>query len=117
MDEWIRVRYRNNREGLVDDVTLNELIIYKKIKQFYRPSEKRWVNIETDPVRRAPRLYNGSERRRRKGILGETKRELFSRCLRGEQPKRLTAEEWFDKGFTLLFDYGPCRLFILAIIE
>ncbi|HOD36632.1 MAG TPA: hypothetical protein PLR20_12625 [Syntrophales bacterium] len=64
MDEWIRVRYRNNREGLVDDVTLNELIVSKKIKQFYRPSEKRWVNIETDPVRRTPRLYSGSERRR-----------------------------------------------------
>jgi len=56
MDKWIRVRYRSNREDLVDDVTLNELIVSKKIKQFYRPSEKRWVNIETDPVRGAEKL-------------------------------------------------------------
>ena len=119
MDEWIRVRYRNNREGLVDDVTLNELIIYKKIKQFYRPSEKRWVNIETDPVRRAPCLYNGSERRKRKGVFGETYRELLFRYLKGKDPKRLTAQEWFEKGFALLFDYGQyeeaTRAFACAI--
>ncbi len=106
MDEWIRVRYRNNREGLVDDVTLNELIVSKKIKQFYRPSENRWVNIETDPVRRAPRLYNGSDRRQRRGVLGETYREILSRYLKGDEPKQRTAQEWFDKGFALLFDYG-----------
>jgi tetratricopeptide (TPR) repeat protein len=119
MDEWIRVRYRNNREGLVDDVTLNELIVLKKIKQFYRPSEKRWVNIETDPVRRAPRLYNGSDRRRRRGVLSETYREIVSRVLKGKDPKRLTAQEWFEKGFALLFDYGhyeeATRAFACAI--
>jgi len=119
MDEWIRVRYRNNREGLVDDVTLNELIVSKKIKQFYRPSEKRWVNIETDPVRRAPRFYNGSDRRRQRGVLGETYREIMSRYFKGNDPKRLTAQEWFEKGFALLFNYGQyeeaTRAFACAI--
>ncbi len=32
MHTFIHVRYRNNREGLVDDVTLNELILSGKVK-------------------------------------------------------------------------------------
>ena len=53
MDTLISVRYRNNREGLVDDVTLNDLIQTGRIRQFYRLSEGRWVDIEKDPVRRS----------------------------------------------------------------
>ncbi|HPC74137.1 MAG TPA: tetratricopeptide repeat protein [Syntrophales bacterium] len=105
MDDRIKVRYRNNREGFVDDVTLNELIISKKIKQFYRPSEKRWVNIETDPVRREKRFFNGSERRR-KGVLGGACREMMSRYFGRRSPDRRTAQEWFEKGFDLLFTCG-----------
>ncbi len=120
MDELIKVRYRNNREGRVDDVTLHELIVSKKIKQFYRPSEKRWVNMETDPVRREPRFYNGSDRRRkREDVLGGTYREILSRYLKGKDPKRLTAQEWFEKGFSLLFTYShyeeATRAFACAI--
>ncbi len=36
MYKLIQVRYWNNREGLIDDVTLNELILGKKIRQFFR---------------------------------------------------------------------------------
>ena len=120
MDELIKVRYRNNREGLVDDVTLHELIVSKKIKQFYRPSEKRWVNIETDPVRRETRFYNGSDRRRQqKSVPGGTYREILSNYLKGKNSKRLTAQEWFEKGFALLFTYGhyeeATRAFACAI--
>jgi tetratricopeptide (TPR) repeat protein len=106
MDEQIKVRYRNNREGFVDDVTLHELIVSKKIRQFYRPSEKRWVDIETDPVRRVNRFYNGSDRRRQKGVLGETYRDILSKYLGVRIPDRWTAQEWFEKGFDLLFTYG-----------
>jgi len=58
----IQVRYRTGREGLVDDVTLNELIESDRIRQFYRPTEGRWVDIHTGPVRRGVRRYRGPER-------------------------------------------------------
>ena len=53
MSTLISVRYLNNREGLVDDVTLNDLILTGRIRQFYRLSEGRWVDVEKDPVRRS----------------------------------------------------------------
>ncbi len=63
MDTLISVRYRNNREGLVDDVTLNDLIRTGGIRQFYRLSEGRWVDIEIDPVRRSEAGQPGFGRR------------------------------------------------------
>jgi hypothetical protein len=45
MSTLISVRYLNNREGLVDDVTLNDLILTGRIRQFYRLSEGRWVDV------------------------------------------------------------------------
>jgi predicted Zn-dependent protease len=104
MFKLIQVRYRNNREGLVDDVTLNELIRERKIKQFFHPSESRWVDVEKDPVRVKTNGFMGPERRE---ALRPTKREkppgLISKLLRRKTPEKLTsAEEWFEKGFVLL---------------
>jgi hypothetical protein len=42
--ELIQVRYGSGREGSVDDITLNELILSHNIGQFYRPSQERWIN-------------------------------------------------------------------------
>lgn len=59
----IQVRYCNGREGSVDDITLNELILSHKIGQFYRRSQEKWINIEIDPVRMRKSRYGGHERR------------------------------------------------------
>jgi hypothetical protein len=45
----------------------------RQIKQFYRPSEGRWVDIGLDRVRRSGGHYAGPERRRVHvtGLAGE----------------------------------------------
>jgi predicted Zn-dependent protease len=124
----ISVRYRNNREGLVDDVTLNELILTGGIRQFYRLSEGRWVDIEIDPVRRSEAGQPGFGRRttdKKQEVLTPASPKRFLDRLRKPPPKTpvppgpLTAREWFDQGFLLLFTSddipGAIRAFAMAI--
>lgn|GEM_PF-808807 len=59
----VKVRYPSNREEYVDDMTLNELISLKKIRELYRPSEGRWVGKTLLAVRRERSLHQGIERR------------------------------------------------------
>ena len=59
----IEVEYPDGRHAFVDDYLLEGLIISKKIKRFFRPSEKRWIAIGTDPVRSWKGDYCGKERR------------------------------------------------------
>ena len=104
MYKLIQVRYWNNREGLIDDLTLNELILERKIRQFFRPSESRWVDVGKDPVRVQSNGFMGPERRE---ALRPTKKEkppgLISKLLRRKEVKALpSAEEWFEQGFVLL---------------
>jgi tetratricopeptide (TPR) repeat protein len=122
---FIDVRYPNGNEGFVDDVTLNELIASKRIRQFYRPFEQRWVDVDTDPIRRGANRYRGPERRaseknaqakkeRPRGLLGS----LFKRR-RYVAPRPLSAQEWFDQGFVLLQttddSMGAVRAFACSI--
>jgi predicted Zn-dependent protease len=112
MNTLISVKYRNNREGLVDDVTLHELIQTGRIRQFYRLSEARWVDIDNDPVRRSETGLPGFSRRandrKQEGVTAPTPRRLLDR-LRKPPPKvpeptgPRTARDWFDQGFLLLF--------------
>jgi tetratricopeptide (TPR) repeat protein len=104
MYKLIQVRYRNNREGLIDDVTLNELIQERKIRQFYRPSENRWVDVEKDPVRVKSNGFMGPERREALRPANKEKPPgLISKLLRRKTPvKGPSAEEWFEQGFVLL---------------
>jgi len=114
MYQLIRVLYWNGKEGKVDDVTLNELVRSNRIKQFYRPSEDRWVAIGADPVRSSEIQYKGPERRvshRREDKHEEQKpRGLLVRLLRRRKklapPKELTAGEWFQQGFVMLYNAG-----------
>jgi tetratricopeptide (TPR) repeat protein len=100
----VQVRYRNNREGLVDDITLNELILSGKIRQFYRPSESRWVNVDNDSVRAKSNGYKGPERREaNKTAKKEEPVGLISRLLRRKaKEKLLSAKEWFEQGFYIM---------------
>jgi len=61
----IRVVYRDNEYGF-DYVTsdlLDTLITQDEITHFYRPSERRWVDVRLDPVRGSGGGYQGPERR------------------------------------------------------
>ncbi len=61
----IRIVYRANKYGF-DYVTggqLDTLIALDGITHFYRPSERRWINIRLDPVRGNGGEYQGPERR------------------------------------------------------
>ncbi len=59
----IKVKYQNNDYDIVPDLMLNELISWKKIRQFYRSSEGRWVTVGSDPIRGIGGSYPGPERR------------------------------------------------------
>jgi tetratricopeptide (TPR) repeat protein len=105
MYKLIQVRYRNNREGLIDDVTLNELIRERKIRQFYRPSESRWVDVDKDPVRVKPNGFMGQERREAlRPVSKEKPPGLILKLLRRKKVEKvLSAEDWFEQGFVLLY--------------
>ena len=60
----IRVQYNNDRYDYVLGGVLNQQLARKNIKQFYRPSEKRWVIVGVDPIRGiGGATYDGAERR------------------------------------------------------
>jgi hypothetical protein len=59
----IRVQYLNDSYADVDARTLDKLLLGKTLKQFYRPSEERWVDVYRDPIRGLGGDYSGSDRR------------------------------------------------------
>ena len=60
----IRVVYHDNTHDLVSVYVLQLGIECRKIKMFYRDSERRWVTVGVDPVRKAREtVYSGPERR------------------------------------------------------
>jgi hypothetical protein len=59
----LRVQYQNNRYDYVNTRTFDKLLLRKRIIQFYRPSEERWVNVDRDPIRGFNRNYSGFDRR------------------------------------------------------
>jgi tetratricopeptide (TPR) repeat protein len=127
----ISVRYRNNREGRVDDVTLNELILTGRIGQFYRLSESRWVDIETEPVRKTeagePEFGRRATDKKQEVLPPPAAPKRFLERWRKPPPKTpelpppgpLTARDWFEQGFLLLFNSddmpSAIRAFAMAI--
>jgi hypothetical protein len=59
----ICVQYLNDRHGDVDGPTLDRLLLGKTLRQFYRPSEDRWVVVYRDPIRGLGGDYRGPDRR------------------------------------------------------
>lgn len=128
MNTLISVRYRSDREGPVDDITLHQLIQAGRIRQFYRPSEERWIDIAKDPVRRNEgdqfALGRRATDRKQENTASEPPRRFLLSRLRkppkAPEPARpLTARDWFDRGFLLLFNSddvpGAIRAFAMAI--
>ncbi len=60
----IEVEYEDGRHMFIDDYLLEGLIKSKQIKQFFRPSQKRWIAIGIGPIRSWKGNYWGMERRR-----------------------------------------------------
>ena len=65
----IQGRSKNNAHDIVPAFMLDKLIAAEKIKQFYRPSERRWITLGLDPVRTTARTHDGLERRRPAGEM------------------------------------------------
>lgn len=96
-DSWrgqmplIRVVYRIGDYGF-DYVTsdlLDSLIKKDEITHFYRPSERRWINIKLDPVRGNGGGYQGPERRGKDNspkLIGE----------KGRPNGEARASDWLD---------------------
>lgn len=63
----IRVQYRKHHRryhhDCIDACSLEKLIQEEEVGWFYRPSEKRWINIYRGPIRGLGRDYSGPERR------------------------------------------------------
>jgi len=61
---FLHVQYQDHRHDFVEANHLDKLIELRQIKQFFRPSEGRWVDIHIDKVRGIGGDYSGPERRR-----------------------------------------------------
>jgi len=59
------VHYKASIYDYVDAYTLDKLLVNKSIQRFYRPSEERWVNVLSDPIRGIGGEYVGPDRRQR----------------------------------------------------
>jgi hypothetical protein len=59
----IMVIYERDTDGITSRQCLNEMIASKRIIQFYRESEKKWVTVGIDPIRGVGGIYDGPERR------------------------------------------------------
>jgi hypothetical protein len=60
----LRVRYPNLTYDYVSSQMIDSLIAQKQIAMFYRPSERQWIDVERDTIRReGAKRYDGIERR------------------------------------------------------
>lgn len=59
------VQYRDFHYEYVDTRTFERLLADKKLRLFYRPSEKRWIYLlrDLDPIRGIGGDYSGPDRR------------------------------------------------------
>jgi len=59
----IHVQYKDLHYDYIDSHTLDRLLADKRLLQFYRTSEERWVNVYRDPIRGSGGDYSGPDRR------------------------------------------------------
>ncbi len=60
----LRVKFGNEKYDYVNGEAIDDLIERKEICMFYRPSEKRWIDVEVGPIRAERGIYYiGPERR------------------------------------------------------
>ena len=59
----LHVQYKDFKYDYVNTHNLDRLLADKSLHRFYRPSEKRMVNVYRDPVRGVGGNYSGPDRR------------------------------------------------------
>jgi len=59
----LHVQYQNHKYDFVHVQTLNRLLRENEIRYFYRPFERRWVDVYLDPIRGLGGIYSGPNRR------------------------------------------------------
>lgn len=67
----IRVMYKDGKYDMIRAFRLDHFLGEDKIGKFFRNSEKRWVTIGTDPIRKNRREegpHTGNERRTKDSI-------------------------------------------------
>jgi hypothetical protein len=60
----IEVQFQDGSHAFVDDFSLEDLIQSRRIKEFYRPSEMRWIVVAGGAIRKSQGGYQGLERRK-----------------------------------------------------
>ncbi len=85
---YIRVAYKEGKSSFdyVPSKWLDPLIMGDDITHFYRPAEKRWINIKLDPVRGKGGFYQGPERR---GNMNRSEEEVQET---GEDERNLSSD-------------------------
>ncbi len=78
----LHVQYRDLRYDYVTTRTLDRLLADKQLRLFFRPSEKRWVNVLSDPVRGIGGEYVGPDRRERRKARKERRASTAGQSIR-----------------------------------
>jgi len=76
----VRVVYHDNSCDMISAFILQLGIDCHKIKMFYRESEKRWITVGIDPLRKYAEIpYDGPERRTTSLLAMQHTLSLFQR--------------------------------------
>ncbi len=70
---YLAIKYNSNQEDIVPAPLLDQLIAAGSIRQFFRPSEQRWVILGVDKTRGIGGTYEGIERRRQAPMVRTVK--------------------------------------------
>ena len=64
----LHVQYQDYHYDYVNAETLDRLLAANEIRGFYRPSEKRWIDVNCDPIRGSGGRYSGPDRRQSSNV-------------------------------------------------
>jgi len=81
----LHVQYKDLHYDFVNTRTLDKLIADEKLRLFFRPSEKRWVDVLSDPIRVIGGEYVGPERRERRKARKERRASTTRQTIRSKQ--------------------------------
>ena len=59
----LHVQYQNDQYDYIGAHVLDKLLKNESLREFFRPSEERWVNVYRDPIRGEGGDYRGPDRR------------------------------------------------------
>ena len=83
----LHVQYKDFHYEYVDTRTFERLLADKKLRLFYRPSERRWIYVlrDLDPIRGIGGEYVGPDRRARRMAPRKRRAPATDRAIRSKQ--------------------------------